>query len=82
VNNLIVKGVHLTKSKDEIESRWSHEDDKSMKCFNKSELQNDSEWLNIYMYDISNYKSFELLKQKITPEFIKGSKFSYLVGNK
>jgi hypothetical protein len=81
VNNIIAKGVHISGPKIEDKPRWAEEQDKSMKVFNSAVLPNCG-GLNIYMYDISNHKSFQILKDQIEKSYIRDSSFGYIIGNK
>jgi GTPase SAR1 family protein len=80
VTDITVKGVHIPKGS-QTERGREFDIDKSIMAFSTSQLPN-HERINIYMYDVTNRKSFEVLKEQIGKHFTKETGIAFLIGNK
>lgn len=80
VNNLVIKGAQGSQLGQHNKPRWD-EEDKTIQSFNFSQIPK-HDGLNVFMYDISNEKSFEAVKEQLCRTPTKDLGFAYLIGNK
>ena len=80
VNNIAAKGAHIIGNSHENKPRREDEA-KSIQAYSFGEIP-PHEGVDIFMYDITNEKSFIFLKEQINKNIYKNKRFAYLIGNK